>query len=372
MAPPVDVLIVGAGPAGIASAISASLQGLRALVVDARKPPIEKCCGEGLLPQAVASLKRIGISLRAPLASPLTGIRFTDAESSARAPITPAPHAEAFGLRRSLLQQLLIERAGEVGVSFLWGAPVKTLEPNSVQIAGRSIGYRFLVGADGQNSVVRKWAGLSPRRPFRRRFGFRRHFRVAHWTNLVEAHWGDRSQMILTPTSRDEICISFMTSRPRFRIAQALHEFPEVAAHLRHSEPSSTEIGSITALGRVRSAVRGNVALVGDAACIVDGVSGQGLSLAFQSAVELGEALAREDLRLYEAAHRGISRRAMRMVQLMLLMDRSPWIRRKTLRLFEANPALFAKVIAAHTGRSDAEELGAGDLVGLGWGVLRT
>lgn len=384
MAPWADVLVIGAGPAGIAAAIAASLHGLRAMVLDGRKPPIDKACGEGLLPLAVSSLRCLGIPIRSPAAIPFVGIRFSDGESSASAPISSG---EAFGLRRTQLQQILIERAGEVGVSFQWAAPVTSLEylgayaadpvaairPKiAARVGSRSISCRWLIGADGQNSLVRKWAGLDPRRPFRSRFGFRRHYCVAPWTNYVEAHWGRRSQMILTPTGPDEICISFMTSRPQFRIERALVEFPEVAARLRGADSSSAEVGSLTALGRARAATRGNVALVGDASCTVDGVSGQGLALAFQEAVALGEALAAEDLRLYEESHRRITQGAMRMARLLLLMDRSAWIRRKALRLFESNPALFARMMAAHTGHAGVENLTSRDLAGLGWALLRT
>jgi hypothetical protein len=63
----------------------------------------------------------------------------------------------------------------------------------------------------------------------------------------------------------------------------------------------------------------------------------------------LAEALALGGLRFYEAAHRKIASLPERMTRLLLVMDRSSWIRRKTLRLFENKPELFSRIIAIHT-----------------------
>ncbi len=358
---------MGGGPAGIATGIAASRKGLRAVVVDARKPPIDKACGEGLLPEGVASLRRLGIHLELSSAFPFSGIRFTDQKSSASARISDG---HAFGLRRTRLQQLLMDRAEKAGVSFLWGTRVSRFDSDGAHTERGFVPSRWIVGADGQNSSVRRYARLGVRR-LNSRFGFRRHFSIAPWTDLVEVHWGDRCQMILTPTGANEICISFMTSDPRLRIERALGQFPEVEMRLRGVQPTTIEIGSVSSLGRARAATRKNVALVGDASCTVDGVSGQGLSLAFQQSLALGDALAAGDLASYESAHRRITGKAMRMAQLMLLMDRSTWIRRKALRLFAAQPGLFSKIIAIHMGEPSAEELNASVVFDLGWQVLR-
>jgi menaquinone-9 beta-reductase len=362
-----DVVIVGGGPAGIATAIAAAQKGLHALVVDARKPPVDKACGEGLLPEAVASLRRLGVHIETSSAFPFSGIRFTDALSSASARIS---NGQAYGLRRTLLQQLLIERAEKIGVSFLWGTCVSGFDSGSVRTERGFIASRWIVGADGQNSNVRKCAGIGVRRASSR-FGFRQHYAIAPWTDLVEVHWGERCQMILTPTNSDEICISFMTSDSRLRIGRSLGQFPEVERRLRGVQPATTEIGSVNTLGRARVAARNNVALVGDASCTVDGVSGQGLSLAFQQALALGDALAAQDLASYARAHRRIIGKATSMARLMLLMDRSSWIRRKALRLFAAQPGLFSKIISIHMGETPAEELSASAVFDLGWQVLR-
>ncbi len=82
-----DVVVVGGGPAGIATAIAASLKGLSVTVLDSRKPPIDKPCGEGLLPEAVAALSALGIELDSTLAFPFRGIRFCDQNSAASASI---------------------------------------------------------------------------------------------------------------------------------------------------------------------------------------------------------------------------------------------------------------------------------------------
>jgi hypothetical protein len=94
------------------------------------------------------------------------------------------------------------------------------------------------------------------------------------------------------------------------------------------------------------------------------------LSLAFQQAVHLAEALAVGDLAQYESAHRRIVRTAVRMTQLLLWMNSSAALRRKVLRLFAAHHDLFAKMIAVHTGDSTTEALDASAILNLGWRAL--
>ena len=362
-----DAVIVGGGPAGIATAIAAAQRGLRVVLIDSRKPPLDKPCGEGLLPEAVAALHHIGVSLDPALGFPFAGIRFSDENSSVTARIG---RGQALGLRRTALHRLLADRAREAGVSCLWGTRISHLEARGVRTDGRLIPYRFLIGADGQNSVVRQWARLGPRRQKRTRFGFRRHYQISPWTEMVEVYWGRRCQLFVTPTSASEVCLALLSSDPHLRIDRALEQFPHVAKRLQGAPPLSAEHGTLTTLWRARAVVRGNVALVGDASCSIDGIAGQGLTLAFQEAVSLGDALARGDLVGYESAHREITKTAVRMTRLLLLMNRSSRIRRKTLRLFAKHPGLFSKMISIHTGERPSETLGASEIFRLGCRVL--
>ena len=144
-----EVIVVGAGPAGIVAAIAARRLDLQATVLDARIPPINKPCGEGILPQGVAALGRLGISFPPESVFPFRGIRFVDGEHSARADFAGAT---GFSVRRVKLHQLLLNHAVEAGVEFRWGTRVMQIDTEAVTTAKEKFSYRWLVGADGQNS----------------------------------------------------------------------------------------------------------------------------------------------------------------------------------------------------------------------------
>ena len=362
------LLVVGGGPAGLAVAIAARRKGFCVAVADACQPPVEKPCGEGLLPAGVAALLSLGVELTPEVAFPFHSIRFTDEQSSAAAPIQ---RGCGFGLPRTALHQMLIERAASAGVELLWGARVSLLGGERVALNGASFDCKWVIGADGRNSSVRAWAGLAQRRRGRARFGFRRHFSVAPWSDSVEVFWGPRCQLVVTPTGDPSVCVVVFSGDPRLRLELALPFFPEAASRLHEAQTLDSERGDQTCAGTVRSVTRGRVALVGDAAGPVDAITGLGLSLAFQQALLLAEAFERDDLRYYENAHRHLIRTPARMSRLLVAMASSAPIRRRALRLFARRPELFAELLSAHTDPLPETSISAGEILGLGWRVLR-
>ncbi|MFY9751267.1 MAG: FAD-dependent monooxygenase [Candidatus Acidiferrales bacterium] len=363
-----DVFVVGGGPAGLAAAIAAALRGFRVTVADSQRPPIDKACGEGLLPDGVAALSRLGIDLNSRLGLPFAGLQFRDGSSVATARF---PRRSAFGIRRIVLQQLLLDRAAQLGVRFCWGARVTEITSTDAQLPGERISFRWLIGADGRRSMIRKWARLDSQRLGPWRFGFRRHFSLAPWSDVVEVHWGDRWQMVLTPTGAREVCVSLFTGDPHFRVADALASIPRFATRFARACALTPELGGITALHRAGAVWSGPVALVGDASCTVDGISGQGLSLALQQAFPLADAMASGNLDSYSAAHGRIVRTATRITRLLLFLGRHPSLRRRALRLLERQPRFFSRLLAAHAGEAAPDPLGARDIVGLGIEILR-
>src|SRR5580704_17859962 len=95
-----DVFVIGGGPAGLAAAIAAKQQGFRVAVADGAKPPIDKACGEALLPNATFALEKLGVEISHNEASPLRGVRFLSLGDSAEA-MFPAGY-KALSVRRTV------------------------------------------------------------------------------------------------------------------------------------------------------------------------------------------------------------------------------------------------------------------------------
>jgi flavin-dependent dehydrogenase len=265
---------------------------------------------------------------------------------SSRASSSPV----GLGVRRPVLHRLLLDRATELGVRFAWKSPV-TLKPQQrVHIAGQPCAYRWLLGADGHASRVRSWADLETGSLRSRRFGFRAHFRVAPWSPYVEIHWGPLGQAYITPVGPREVCVAAITRHPGVCLAQILAGLPCLQERLAGAATTTAERGALTLTRRLRRVTRANVALIGDASGSADAITGEGLAMGFRQALLLAESLAAGHLDLYEARHAAILALPQRMAALMLLLDRLPALRDRTLGAFARRPLLFHELLAVHVG----------------------
>ena len=137
-----DVFVIGGGPAGLAAAIAARQQGLRVAVADGAKPPIDKACGEALMPDAIAALERLGVAVPASDAFRVRGVRFLSTALSAHADF---PYGcGGLSIRRTTLHRIMTERAAGLGVDLLWQSVVTGISGAEVQLGDRTIRTRWI------------------------------------------------------------------------------------------------------------------------------------------------------------------------------------------------------------------------------------
>ena len=256
-----DLAIAGAGPVGLATAIFAARAGLHAVVLERRRgEPIDKACGEGIMPRGVALLRELGVELPG---RPFEGVRFFSRGAIAEGHF---PREPGRGVRRTALSGALRERARALGVEVVSGAAVRdwreTGDRVRVETTAGALSAAWLIGADGLHSIVRRQSGLERRSRTPERYGIRRHFRVEPWSSLVEVHWVDDAEAYVTPVARDEVGIAILWRGDGRRFDDLLALFPALHARLRGAEPTSDVSGAGPFSRRARRSHRGRVVLV--------------------------------------------------------------------------------------------------------------
>jgi flavin-dependent dehydrogenase len=193
---------------------------------------------------------------------------------------------------------------------------------------------------------------------------------VAPWSEFVEVYWTDHGQLYVTPIGNEEVCVALITHEPRIRLDNVFAGFPAITRFLRGAELITREQGAISRTHTLPAVYKGLRVLVGEASGSVDAITGDGLCMALQHAQALVHALQDNDFAAYQAAHRRIARLPRMMAGLMLLMDKTPWLRRRALRALSVEPALFARMLAIHTGALPPLAFGVQGTLTLGWHLI--
>lgn len=297
-----DVLVVGAGPAGLAVAIGAARAGMDVVVCDRRTGPIDKACGEGLMPGAVRALASLGVD---PDGHDIHGIAYLRGDLAARAAFASGPGR---GVRRTVLHDALLTAVADHRVPVL-RRTVTDVRQDADHVCADDLKARYLVAADGLHSTIRRSAGVALRSSAAPRWGLRRHYARAPWSDFVEVTWAARSEAYVTPVSDGVVGVAVL-SGDRGPFDRQLAAFPALAARLAGAAPVSGVRGAGPLRQRVSRRVVGRILLVGDAAGYVDALTGEGIAVSLAAAAELVACLVADRPADYDDAWRRVSRRS--------------------------------------------------------------
>jgi flavin-dependent dehydrogenase len=333
-----DLLIAGGGPVGLATALYAARAGLDVAVREPREGSIDKACGEGLMPGALAALHELGVD---PAGHELHGIRYVDGSRAVEAAFR---HGPGRGVRRTVLHDALRAAVDAAGVP-VEHRPVRSVGLRADHVSADGEPVRHLVAADGLHSPLRRMLGLDVAATRARRYGLRCHVEVAPWTSFVEVHWSPVGEAYVTPVAGDRVGVAVL-STVRRPLPDLLRSFPRLLAHLGDA-PVGTVRGAGPLRQRARRRVVGRVLLVGDAAGYVDALTGEGIAVGLAQARAAVAAVRAGDPSDYEAAWQRITRRHDVMTAGLLAATRRPALRRRIVPAAAALPRAFDAAVNA-------------------------
>jgi menaquinone-9 beta-reductase len=337
-----QVIVVGGGPAGAATAFYLARSGIDVMIVDRAHFPRDKPCSEYMSPQASRILDEMrvlddieqagaahlaGMRIRAPNGATFQG-RFAEVRGHR------GYRDRGLALRRTILDNLLLERARSSGAIVREGLRVTALRQDSagrvtgvdvVDVGGarRSLSASIVVGADGLRSIVARRLGLATTRLAQRRLAF-----VTHFTGIDgigdngEMHVDRDGYLGLADVGGGMTNVAVVVPRSRAREASGdpaafvdawIGRRRHVAPRFGHAERVTAVLATGPFACISRRAWAPGAALVGDAADFFDPFTGEGIYAALRGAELLAPRIADaltagktrdadESLRVYERA----------------------------------------------------------------------
>ncbi len=340
-----DTVVVGAGPAGTACAGILASHGARVLVLEKSGFPREKVCGDCLNPRCHSLFAKLGIAGDIAAAEQGTA-RFVSFVSPANRTVSVAlPFPEAV-IARSQFDAILARRAADLGAELAFGCAVHKVEclgENSTRWRVHSGGAvhtsRFLIAADGRNSTVARLLGILP--PAKR------------------ARLALQSQLPHIPKFRETIQLTILSAGyvgiapvGGGRMNVCLVSRPQNLGTIRAwadqnlGSDASTQWNSLAPLDRspVSPAPPDfpGLALLGDAARVVEPFTGEGIYYALKTGELAAEAILSNDLAPYRKAHARLYRGRLWLNRVARIAVTHPGIGGSLVALGALFPSLFS------------------------------
>ena len=333
-----DVIVVGGGPVGLAAAIEARLANLSVLLCEPRTSPVDKACGEGLMPGALRLLSRLGVD---PSGRDFCGIRYVGGGLAVEHRFRTGPGR---GVRRTVLHGQLARRAAQVGVQTV---PTRVnlvrQDAAGVTVDG-ALRARWLFACDGLHSSIRRDLGLQRLRRRSARYGLRRHYRVAPWSDAVEVHWTPEAEVYVTPVDDELVGVAVLGPR-ELGYDQVLASAVGVGERLLAGSPASDLRGAGPMWQGTVRRTAGRILLVGDAGGYVDALTGEGIRLGLVQARAAVAAVSVGRPADYEQAWRRASRDYRLLTAALVTAAGRPRVRPRIVPLAHRLPGVYGAIV---------------------------
>lgn len=298
----IDVVIVGAGPAGALAALRLAGAGASVLVLERARFPRHKLCGDTINPGAVRELEAAGVAGAVrPHAIPITGMRVTGPGGAAVEGSYPDARA-GLSVPRSVLDQVLAAAACGAGARIECGARVTGPR---VDERGRVTGVfvlcpskrepveipaRLTIAADGRRSSIGMRLGLT-RHPQRRRWAVGAYYEgVVGMSGAGEMHIRGSAYLGIAPLPGGLTNACVVTGPrsgwrdPEGLLRHAIDGDPGIRERFARARrvTETSVLGPLAVDAPVAGAP--GLLLAGDAAGFIDPMTGDGLRFAFAGA----------------------------------------------------------------------------------------
>jgi flavin-dependent dehydrogenase len=303
-----DVIIAGGGPAGASAATHLAMRGARVLLAEQKKFPREKLCGEFISPECALHFERLGVIDRMLAASPARLNETVFYARNGRSVCVPSTwfgaSGSALGLSRAEMDERLLRRAGEAGVTVLENAPVVDLLFEKAEVRGVSlkntgaeISYHARVTIDATGRARSLARRVGPHRPKPNRaplVAFKAHLedvRVAPGACEIYFYRGGYGGLSSIEDGRSNLCFIASARDVRACAADAERVMREIVC--QNARATHTLAGArarspwlavtLESFGRHQIAPAKGLLTIGDAASFIDPFTGSGMLMALQS-----------------------------------------------------------------------------------------